>query len=125
MRPSNPAGSLDIFGDIGGGPSEKHSIKLVDVDSMANRRRCHNVSKTLAKRQKGLAWARSAFRALHNVLDLGDSNAARDQVCKERQIRDTGTPLIPLDLVLQGFNNLVAALLVCDVGQRNAQEIEE
>jgi hypothetical protein len=125
MGPSNPARRLNIFRDIRGEPREEHGIELVDVDTVANGRRGHDVSKTLAKRQKCLTWLRPAFRALHDLLDFGDRNPTRDQVSNERQISYTFSPLIPLDLVLQRFNNLVSSLLVCHIGQGDAQKIEE
>src|SRR5262245_23974504 len=66
-----------------------------------------------------LARCDGAFRLAHDLLYFNDGNAARDQLPTKGKINDAISALIALNLRLQGFDNLIATLLVGNIGQRN------
>ena len=53
---------------------------------------------------------------MHDVLNFGDRDAARNQLRHERQVTYALAALVPFDLGLQRLDNLITALLVRDVG---------
>ena len=68
---------------------------------MADGGRGDDVPETFAQRRKRLAGRDAAFRALHDILNFGDRDAAGDQLGYERQVADAFAALVPLDLRLQ------------------------
>ena len=73
----------------------------------------------------GCPGATLGLRTPHDVLNFGDRDAARNQFSHERQVANALAALVPFDLGLQRFDDLVTALLVGDVGQGDTLQIKE